>query len=106
VNTRKRLAAMRVAGALPQGEKLANPACVIAPGQRCEHALVDPQLNRSLAAYEQRVRGRFAVIVDTLKALSAEQHELDFVERAQRIATERLGYTCRRHCWAKPGSPD
>lgn len=93
MNTRKRLAAMRIAGALSQGEKLANPACVIAPGQRCEHALVNPQLNRSLAAYEQRVRGRFAVIVDTLKALSAEQHELDFVERAQRIAADRLGYT-------------
>jgi carboxysome shell carbonic anhydrase len=84
---------MRSAGALPlAAEPLANPACVLGPGQRCEHALVDPELNRRLYAYEQRVRRRFAAIVDTLKALSAEQHEPEFVDRAQGIARERLGY--------------
>jgi carboxysome shell carbonic anhydrase len=83
---------MRRAGALSPAVPLANPACVVGPGQRCEHALVDPELNRRLYGYEQRVRGRFAAIVDTLKTLSAEQHELDFVSRAQRIACERLGY--------------
>jgi carboxysome shell carbonic anhydrase len=93
VNTRKRLAAMRTAGALaPAAEALANPACILGPGQRCEHALVDPELNCRLYAYEQRVRGRFAAIADTLKLLSAEQHELDFVPRAQALARERLGY--------------
>lgn len=93
MNTRKRLVAMRKAGTLPQTATApANPACVIAAGQRCEHALVDPQLNRSLSVYEQAVRSRFAAIVDTLKALSAEQHELDFVPRAQHLARERLGY--------------
>lgn len=93
MNTRKRLAAMRNAGALPQAAvPLANPACVIGPGQRCEHALVNAELNRSLYAYEEQVRGRFAAIVDTLKQLSALQHELDFVARAQRIAMDRLGY--------------
>jgi carboxysome shell carbonic anhydrase len=93
MNTRKRLAAMRSAGApSPAPEPPANPACILGPGQRCEHALVDPELNRRLYAYEQRVRGRFAGIVDALKVLSAEQHELDFVARAQAIARERLGY--------------
>ncbi len=93
MNTRKRLAAMRTAGALaPAAEALANPACILGPGQRCEHALVDPELNCRLYAYEQRVRGRFAAIADTLKLLSAEQHELDFVPRAQALARERLGY--------------
>lgn len=93
MNTQKRLAAMRIAGALPQAEPpLANPACVIGPDQRCEHALVDQALNLRLYAYEQRIRGRFAVIVDTLKTLSSFQHELDFVARAQRVATDRLGY--------------
>ncbi len=92
MDTRKRLAAMRRAGALPRPETLANPACVIGPGQTCEHVLVDAQLNRSLAEYEQRVHGRFAVIVDALKAISAEQHEPDFVARAQRLALEQLGY--------------
>jgi len=92
VNTRKRLAAMRRAGALPQVSSLVNPACVIGPDQRCEHPLVDRELNRHLYAYEQQVRGRFAVIVGTLKMISAFQHELDFVARAQTIALDKLGY--------------
>ncbi len=93
MNTRKRLAALRHAAAVTAQAPLpANPACVIGPGQRCEHALVDPELNRRLYAYEQQVRGRFAAIADTLKQLSALQHELDFVARAQRITRERLGY--------------
>ena len=99
MNTRKRLVAMRSAGVLTQAAavhevtyKMANPACVIESGQRCEHPLVDAQLNRALSDYEEVVRGRFAAIVDTLKALSAEQHELDFIPRAQAMARERLGY--------------
>ena len=84
---------MRSAGALCQPESLDNPACVIGSGQRCEHALVDQELNRRLYAYENQVRGRFEPIVDTLKALSAFQHELDFVSRAQRVAQDKLGYT-------------
>ncbi len=84
---------MRSAGALaPAAELPANPACVIGPGQRCEHALVDPELNRLLYAYEQRVRGRFRAISETLKVLSGFQHELDFVARAQRLSLDRLGY--------------
>ena len=93
MNTRKRLAAMRNAGALCQPESLDNPACVIGTSQRCEHALVDQALNQRLYAYEKQVRGRFAPIVDTLKSLSAFQHELDFVARAQRVAEDKLGYT-------------
>ena len=91
MNTRKRLAAMRVAE-LRQTAELDNPACVIGPGESCEHALVDGELNRRLYAYEQTVRGRFTPIVDTLKTISAFQHELDFESRAQRIAQDRLGY--------------
>lgn len=84
---------MRTAGALCQPESLSNPACVVGSGQRCEHALVDQELNHRLYAYENQVRGRFSPIVDTLKALSAFQHELDFVARAQRVAQDKLGYT-------------
>ncbi|MFN3750935.1 MAG: carboxysome shell carbonic anhydrase [Thiobacillus sp.] len=84
---------MRTAGALPQPSAApANPACVVGPGQRCEHALVDQALNQRLYAYEQQVRGRFTAIVDTLKTVSAFQHEVDFVTRAQRYALDRLGY--------------
>lgn len=93
MNTRKRLAAMRSAGALPRApEPLANPACVIGPGQRCEHALVDQELNRRLFDYEERVWGRFQPIPDTLKTLSCVQYELDFMARARNIAQQRLGY--------------
>ena len=91
MNTRKRLAAMRTAE-LRQAAELDNPACVIGPGESCEHALVDEELNRRLYAYKETVRGRFSPIVDTLKTISAFQHELDFVSRAQRIAQDRLGF--------------
>ncbi len=84
---------MQYAEALCQPESLENPACVIGSSQRCEHALVDQELNQRLYAYENTVRGRFAPIVDTLKSLSAIQHELDFVARAQRVAEDKLGYT-------------
>jgi carboxysome shell carbonic anhydrase len=92
VNTRKRLAAMRRAGAPQETAAPPNPACVVVPDQSCEHALVDRELNRRLYAYEQSVRARFAAIPDTLKTLSDRQHTLDFVDEAQRIATERLGF--------------
>lgn len=93
MNTRKRLAALRHAGLIAAAaETPPNPACVVGPGQSCEHALVDQELNRRLFLYEQRVRGRFGVIVDTLKTLSACQHDLDFVRRAQDIVRERLGF--------------
>ena len=91
MNTRKRLAAMQTAE-LRQAAELDNPACVIGPGESCEHALVDEELNRRLYAYEETVRGRFTPIIDTLKTISAFQHELDFESRAQRIAQDRLGY--------------
>jgi hypothetical protein len=77
---------------LRQAAEFDNPACVIGPGESCEHALVDQELNRRLYAYEEKVRGRFSPIVDTLKTISAFQHELDFVSRAQRIAQDRLGF--------------
>lgn len=114
MNTRKRLVAMRQAEArlagfgrseagqtshvgLARSSRVAgggtaNPACRIGPGQTCEHTLVDAELNRRLYAYEQTVRGRFSGIVDALKDISALQHERDFVDRAQRLALDRLGY--------------
>lgn len=75
------------------GADTTNPACVIGPGQRCEHPLVNAELNRQLFVYEQGVRARFASIVGTLKHISAMQHEDDFVASAQRIALDRLDYT-------------
>lgn len=94
VNTRKRLAAMRQAGygTTDAGMDISNPACVIGPGQRCAHALVDAELNRRLDEYEARVRVRFAAIVPVLRQISAQEHAEDFVWRAQELARERLGF--------------
>lgn len=92
MNTLKRLAAMRAVAGLQQPQDLDNPACVMGANQRCEHALVDQELNERLYAYEQRVRGRFSPIVGLLMTLSALQHELDFVARAQQLAQSQLGY--------------
>lgn len=98
MNTLKRRQALHAASrpaasSLPEAAlRLPNPACVPGQGQACEHALVDATLNERLFDYERRVRGRFERIVPTLKALSALQHERDFVESAQRIAQDSLGY--------------
>lgn len=110
MNTRKRMLALhRVQSAQevpavmrPQGGAAravaalqgvpANPACTVGNGQRCEHALVDDRLNAALHDYEQLVRGRFSAIVGALKAISAHQHDNDFTQRAQAIASERLGF--------------
>lgn len=94
MNTRKRMAAMRRAGVLP-GQAASpppNPACVVVPDEPCEHVLADRELNRLLYDYERGVRERFTAIIDTLKTLSDCRHTLNFVDEAQRIAREQLGY--------------
>lgn len=104
VDTRKRYAAMRQAATRVSGSASPqaalpppNPACVIGPGQRCEHALVDSVLNSRLADYEAKVRARFAAIVPTLRQISAFQHEEGFAWRAQEFSRERLGYDLPHH---------
>lgn len=96
VNTRKRFAAMRQAGLQQAAAAIsmppANPACVLGPNQRCEHPLVDAELNRCLADYEARVRARFAAIEPVLRQVSTLQHTEDFVWRAQEHARTHLGY--------------
>ena len=59
-----------------------------APG----HALVDADLNDCLHTYEQRVRGRFAAVLDVLRTLSSCQHERDFAAQAQALALQKLGF--------------
>lgn len=56
------------------------------------HPLTDRSTNDALHAYETGVKEAFDKIVPVLKRLSALQHEPDFVERAQRVAREELGY--------------
>jgi len=99
MDTRKRMLALRrstsleapVAVATDTAE-LANPACVVGAGSRCEHSLTDAHINAELFRYEQRVRQRFAQIVGVLKRISAHQHDADFADTAQRLAQEHLGF--------------
>lgn len=94
VNTRKRMVAMRQAGygVTDARANISNPACVIGPGQRCAHALVDSELNQRLDAYEARVRARFGAIVPVLRQVSSQEHAEDFVWSAQEIARTQLGF--------------
>jgi carboxysome shell carbonic anhydrase len=56
------------------------------------HPLTDRSTNQALLAYESGVKQAFDRIVAVLKRLSALQHDPDFVEQAQRIASSELGY--------------
>jgi len=87
------MVAMRAAAGLQQPQDLDNPACVLGPNQRCEHPLVDQELNHHLFTYERRVRERFTPIIDVLMTVSTLQHEENFVARAQQLSQAQLGYT-------------
>ncbi len=81
----------------PQGIALApevapNPACSTDTGRPCRHPLTNESENRRLLAHEQTVKGRFDAIVPLLKRIAGQQHESDFIERAQALALEQLGF--------------
>ena len=57
------------------------------------HPLSDSLANERLRRYDAETKGRFDRIVPVLQQLSALQHEPDFVERAQALASQELGYT-------------
>jgi carboxysome shell carbonic anhydrase len=56
------------------------------------HPLTDAGANVALHAYNQSVKERFDRIVPVLKRISALQHDDDFVDQAQRLARQELGY--------------
>lgn len=56
------------------------------------HALVNHAENESLYAYENRIKASFDHIVPTLKKISSMQYETDFVNKAQTVAQQDLGY--------------
>jgi carboxysome shell carbonic anhydrase len=72
--------------------ELSNPACEIGPGQDCRHPLVNEALNAELHRYETAIGQRFYLIEAALKKISAIQHDDSFVQRAQGISQEMLGY--------------
>lgn len=56
------------------------------------HPLSDLTTNASLRTYDLQVKEAFDRIVPLLKQLSALQHEPDFVERAQQLSEDCLGF--------------
>lgn len=69
----------------------ANPACSTESGEPCRHPLTSVEDNERLLAHEQTVKSRFGAIEPMLKRIAAEQHRLDFTERAQQIARAEGG---------------
>ncbi|MEW6611820.1 MAG: carboxysome shell carbonic anhydrase [Pseudomonadota bacterium] len=77
----------------PVAATSAQPAPASQPERVGQHALVDRAANARLAFCERSVKGRFDIIVPTLKEVSALQHEPDFPARAQALAMKQLGHT-------------
>ena len=72
-----------------------NPACTIQSGRLCRHPLTNDIENRRLLAHEQTIKERFANIVPVLKRIAGLQHAPDFVEQAQALAVQELGFSLR-----------
>ncbi len=69
-----------------------NPACTTQSGRLFRHPLTNEIENRRLLAHEQTIKQRFANIVPALKRIAGMQHATDFVEQAQAIAQQELGF--------------
>ncbi len=69
-----------------------NPACTIENGRLCSHPLTNQLENRRLLAHEGAIKERLTNIVPVLKRVAGLQHESDFVEQAQIIARQELGF--------------
>lgn len=70
------------------------------------HPFTKREENQRLREYEQRIKGAFAGIEAVLQEISTQQHESDFVNKAQAIARSRLGYELPEYLledsWIKP----
>ncbi|MEB3253442.1 MAG: carboxysome shell carbonic anhydrase [Synechococcus sp.] len=71
-----------------------------------QHPLTDAAANARLLAYEDEVKGRFDRIVPLLQQVSALQHEPDFIDQAQRLTRNELGFDLPSHvldkAWVRP----
>lgn len=61
------------------------------------HPLTDAAANERLYAYESSVKGAFDAIVPVLKRIASERCEPDFIDRAQAIARDELGFALPQH---------
>lgn len=83
--------------ALPQGHSNAQ-------GWSNNHDGIHPftrqEENTALYSYEQQVKGAFARIETTLKGVSAAQHDMEFIARAQHLVKAELGFELPEHLLA------
>ena len=77
-----------------------NLACATQSGRLCRHPLTNEMENRRLLAHEQTIKERFANIVPVLKRIAGLQHSPDFIELAQAIARQELGFELPAHIFA------
>lgn len=77
-----------------------NLACATQSGRLCRHPLTNEMENRRLLTHEQTIKERFANIVPVLKRIAGLQHSPDFIEQAQAIARQELGFELPAHIFA------
>ena len=77
-----------------------NPACAMQGGRLCRHPLTNELENQRFLAHEQTIKECFANIVPVLKRIGGLQHAPDFVEQAQAIAHQELGFELPVHILA------
>ncbi len=70
------------------------------------HNLTNKLENEKLYKYESQIKGDFDNIVPTLKEIAQIQHNEDFLNKAQTISREKLGFDLPNHIldksWVKP----
>lgn len=84
--------AVPVAEPPSKAETIKHPACDTLPEASCRHPLTDGHTNARLAHCEDSVKGRFEAIVPTLRGISGLNFGTGFMQSAQHIAQEKLGY--------------
>lgn len=80
------------AGVVDRQPAVMNPACTTEAGRPCRHPLTNVAENERLLAHELKVKGRLDALVPVLKRIASHQHDADFIERAQSMAREQLGF--------------
>jgi carboxysome shell carbonic anhydrase len=66
--------------------------CDTLPERSCRHPLTNAKQNAHLARCEESIKFRFDRIIPVLKVLSNLQHDDNFVDKANQITNDKLGF--------------
>lgn len=64
----------------------------VGQASKLQHALVNEEENTLLYDYERTIKDAFDGLIPVLKEISALQHDSDFLNRAQAMSNEKLGF--------------